>query len=124
MINYVLNYKFQNYEIASDFLKILTKKYQENHMEIRNNIPYFAFAARDLAGVEDNIKAMLDQIDINDSDYVALYYIREENPEKIKRLMLLGSASLAEDNLTVISSAEHENLLNDLFNIDFIKLRF
>ena len=93
-------------------------------MEIRNNIPYFAFAARDLAGVEDNIKAMLDQIDINDSDYVALYYIREENPEKIKRLMLLGSASLAEDNLTVISSAEHENLLNDLFNIDFIKLRF
>lgn len=124
MTNYILIFKIKEQRDAVNFIEAMKAEYPDNRLEIRHDIPYLAFAARDLPEVEENVVTMIKDIGIANTDYVALYYVKEEDPDKIKRLMILGPSDLAEQDLTAISTAEHENLLSDMLDIDFMKLRF
>ncbi|HEY8400609.1 MAG TPA: hypothetical protein VIK89_05070 [Cytophagaceae bacterium] len=126
MTNYVLIYRFADKNAEEEFQQKLIKDYPDHQLHVRHGIPYFGFASRQLPAVEDRVKAIIDEINVvtTDKDYVALYYIREEEPDKIMRSMILGPSDLSESDLTKISSVEHENLLNDLFDIEYMKLRF
>ena len=124
MTNYILIYKIADRPNALNFIRDLKGTYPDNRLEVRHDIPYFAFAAKNLPEVEENVVSIIKNVGVANTDYVALYYIKEEEPEKIKRLMILGPSDIAEQNMTNISSAEHENLLSDMFDIDFMKLRF
>lgn len=124
MQNYILVYKIEDQKDAKYFEDTLVQEYQEYRKEVRHDIPYLAFTARGLPDVEESINSIIDDINLGESDYVSLYYVKDEETEKVKRLMVRGPADRAEQHLQAISSAEHENLLEDLFDLDFLKMRF
>ena len=123
MTNFVLTYKIEDKDEASDFIDFLRSEYPYNKLEIRHNIRYFAFAASDITSVEEDISTTIKEYDTSNSDYVALYYVKDENTPKIKKLMVYGTADLAEQDLKSISATEHENLLNDMLEIDFMAIK-
>lgn len=124
MTNYVLLYRLEDQKEALHFIQSLKQQFPDHRLVARHGIPYFAFAARELPDVKESVTSFLKELTVTDTDYVAIYYLKNEETQKIKRLMVLGPSDLAEDDLTSISSAEHENLLSDLLDIDFMKLRF
>lgn len=124
MKNYILVYKIEDPKEAMYFEDTVMQEYHDHKKEVRHDIPYLAIAARDLPDVEESVNSIIDEITLGASDYVSLYYVKDEETEKIKRLMVRGPAERSEQHLKAISSAEHENLLEDLFDIDFVKMRF
>lgn len=123
MTNFVLTYKIEDRNEASDFIDFLRREYPYNKLEIRHNIRYFAFAAHDITSVEEDISTTIKEYDTSNSDYIALFYVKNESNPKIKKLMIYGPADLAEQDLNNISSTEHENLLNDMLDIDFMAMK-
>ncbi|UII31760.1 hypothetical protein LVD17_26075 [Fulvivirga ulvae] len=123
MTNFVLTYKIEDKDEASDFIDFLRSEYPYNKLEIRHNIRYFAFTASDLTSVEEDVSTTIKEYNTSISDYVALYYVKDESSPKIKKLMIYGSADRAEQDLKAISSTEHESLLNDMLDIDFMAIK-
>lgn len=123
MTNFVLTYNIADRDEASDFIDFLRSEYPYNKLEIRHNIRYFAFAASDITSVEEDVSTTIKEYNTSNSDYVALYYVKEESNPKIKKLMVYGSADKAEQDLKAVSSTEHENLLNDMLDIDFMAIK-
>ena len=120
MKNYVIVYAISDQSSEKLFLEELHKKFPRNKIQEENDFLYFGFAERDLPGVQDALQETMDKLTLDVDDYIALYYLREEEPDEINRLMIFGTASTAEDDLKTLVRTTHERILADLLEFDFI----
>lgn len=123
MENYVLFYHFDSKEAMGNFKKEIVKAFPLNMEESTEPVTYFAFAARELPAIQDKVNTIIDIMSVGDEDFVALYYMKEEDPDVIKRLMLLGPSGYIENELEKrnLVPKVHVQTLTALLKYDFIK---
>jgi hypothetical protein len=121
MENYVLLYYFDDAASTARFEEAISKEFRRHQIEKRDNLKYFGFADREEPGVVDKLNAILRRIGIGTKDYVALYYSRKEDRDKIKRGMLVGHDELVETKINKISFDSYRNNLTNLLNFDYVK---
>lgn len=121
MNNYVIIPHIINEDDATYFEEEIKDRFPRHKKEQTDKITYFGFAARERAGVEDQLREILHNIGIGTDDYVALYYTKDENPDKIMRVMMLGHDENIEQDLKSIKPEDHIDTLSRLFNYDFVK---
>lgn len=121
MRNYVLIYKLSNEASEKELLRQLKVKFPRNRSLKENSFNYFSFAEREIPGVHDALQETMDALSLQEPDYLALYYTREEEPDEINRLMVFGTSNLIENDLKNISQTIHERVLGELLEFDFIK---
>lgn len=121
MRNYVLMHHLSNEDTERNFLNELKKKFPKSRMVNESGFRYFSFAERNLPGVHDALQESMDGMTFEDTDYIALFYTREEEPDIINRLMIFGRDNRVDNELKRISRTTHENILTDLLEFDFIK---
>jgi hypothetical protein len=112
----IITYHISNKESEEKLIKHLEKKFHRNR-SYEDKPKYFAFAGRDLSAIYDTLKEIMDHLRLKDTDYIALYYTREEEPDEIKRLMIFGKSYLLEKELNNVN----ERIVTDLLEIDFIR---
>jgi hypothetical protein len=120
MKNYVIIYAISDQNSMQLFLENLKRKFSRNKIQEGNNRLYFGFAERDLPGVKGVLQESMDMLVLDEDDYIALYYTREEEPDEINRLMIFGTSQNVETDLKKIPINVHENTLTDLLEFDFI----
>jgi hypothetical protein len=123
MENYIVTYNFSDSDQNKRFVEEIAEKYPQNQQRNLDSIKYFGFPARHSQSVEDELESILHRFGIGSSDYVALYYTREKDPDAIKRVMILGHDEYLEEKLKNISNEVHQNNLIDLMNYDFVDER-
>lgn len=121
MTNYIIISHLTSSEDAAFFDKEIKSRFTRHKEENTDEIRYLGFAARNRADVEDQIQEILHNIGIGSEDYVALYYAKEENPDKITRAMILGHDELIETAIQKIKPEDHVDTLSRLLNFDFVK---
>lgn len=121
MNNYVIIPHIINEDDATYFEEEIRDRFPRYKKEQTDKITYFGFAARERADVEDQLREILHNIGIGTNDYVALYYTKDENPDKIMRVMMLGHDENIEQDLKIIKPEDHIDTLSRLFNYDFVK---
>ena len=123
MKNYVLIYNLENEDAQKVFREEFVKRYPHFQTEYNNNIIYYGFAARELPEVHDNLHDILQRLQIGQNDYVAIFYKRKDEPDVLKREMMLGSASLIESKTDKIPAEVFEGTVNRLLSLNFVKLK-
>jgi len=103
--------------------KELQNKFPRNNTFIEAGLRYFSFAARELPGVQDDLQVIMDRLTLSEPDYIALFYTREEEPDIINRLMIFGTSNQIDTVLKKVSNTIHTNVLSDLMEIDFVKMK-
>lgn len=121
MTNYIIISHLTSRDDAALFDKEIKSRFPRHKEENTDEIRYFGFAARNRADVEDQLQEILHNIGIGNEDYVALYYAKEENPDKITRVMVLGHDELIETDIQKIKPEDHVDTLSRLLNFDFVK---
>ncbi len=120
MNNFVILYRFRSQESGNVFLESIEKIFPRHLIYKLGGIEYFLLSAKMIAEVQDKVNDIFDVLDIRDDDYVAIFYTREEEPDDIKRLMMLGHAELIDEDLknggTVLTRT-----LSELLEYDFTK---
>ncbi|MBO9700500.1 MAG: hypothetical protein J7604_09855 [Sporocytophaga sp.] len=120
MNNFVIIYRFRSPESGNVFLESIEKTFPRHLNYNFGGIQYFLLSSKLIAEVQDKINDIFDNLDIRDDDYVAIYYSREEDPDDIKRLMMLGHADLIDEDLknggTIL-----DRTLSELLEYDFNK---
>lgn len=123
MDNYVLLYHFEDKDSEKHFEERVNNEFSRHRVEENDGFKYFGFAARQEPEVVDKINSILDPLApaIGTKDYVALYFSREGDPDKIKREMVLGHDSLVETKVERVSFDSHRNSLTRLLDHDFTR---
>jgi hypothetical protein len=123
MNNCVLLYHFEDQDSEKHFEKSINGEFWRHRVEENDGFKYFGFAAREEPAVVDKIGGILDPLApaIGTKDYVALYFSRDEDPDKIKREMVLGHDSLIETKVEDVSFDSHRNSLTRLLDFDYVK---
>ncbi|WP_017730846.1 hypothetical protein [Nafulsella turpanensis] len=123
MENYVLLYHFEDNKAENAFRKKVEDEFWRHQTEENQDFKYLGFAGRAEPEVVDKLNGMMHHIDYTTKDYVALYHSREEEPDKIKRQMLLGHDELVENKVEDgdFSFDAHRNSLTKLLNFDYVK---
>ena len=121
MRNYVLIYNLLNKQSENDFINQIKIKFPKHKSVKENNLNYFSFAGYKLPSVKDTLQMIMDSLSLEEPDYIALFYTREEEPDIINRLMIFGTSNIVENDLKKISQTIHERVLGELLDIDFIK---
>jgi hypothetical protein len=116
MRTYVLICNISDKKSEKEFLGHLENKFLKHKFSTKNNIQYFAFAAKELAAIQDTLQNTLDRLNLTDADYIALYYTREEEPDEIKRLMIFGKWYQSEKDLSRLN----EDTIAELLEFDFV----
>lgn len=117
----MLIYNLSNESSEKELLRQLKTKFTKHKTASENDIKYFNFAERKLPGVQDAIQEIMDGLTLNDSDYIALFYTREEEPDVINRLMVFGTSNLIDNDLKNISQTNQDRILGELLEYDFLK---
>lgn len=123
MEGYVLLYHFEDKGAVEYFEGEINKTFWRNRTEESNGFKYFGFTDREAPGVVDKLNEIVDQMGIGTKDYVALYYSRKEDPERIKQQMIIGHDDLVETKVQDISFDAHRNSLTKLLNFDYLKVQ-
>jgi hypothetical protein len=121
MKNYVLLYHFEDQGTANRFENQINQEFRRHQVEENGEFRYFGFADREEPGVVDKLNTILNPMGMGMKDYVALYHSKDENPDKIKRTMLLGHDSLVETKVENMSFDAHRNSLTKLLDFDYVK---
>lgn len=121
MTNYVIIPHIVNDQDADYFEEEIKSRFPRHKKEQTGEIKYFGFAARERAEVEDQLQEILHHIGIGTDDYVALYYSRNEDPDKIVQAMILGHDQKIEHDLERTNPEDHVDTLSRLLNYDFVK---
>lgn len=121
MENYVLLYHFEDEGTANRFENQINQEFRRHQVEENGEFRYFGFADREEPGVVDKLNTILNPMGMGMKDYVALYHSKDENPDKIKRTMLLGHDSLVETKVENMSFDAHRNSLTKLLDFDYAK---
>lgn len=121
MNNYVLLYHFEDKPTEDRFENEINNEFRRHRVEENGEFKYFGFAAREEPGVVDKLNTILNPMGMGMKDYVALYHSKEENPDKIKRTMLMGHDSLVETKVGNMSFDAHRNSLTKLLDFDYVK---
>jgi hypothetical protein len=119
MTNYIIISHFDNEQDQESFEKKVKENFSRYHEEQNDELRYLALSSRNQAGVEDKIKEILNEFGIGSEEYVALYYSKPENPDEIKRAMLLGHDTLIESDIQQIKPEDHIDTLSRLLNHEF-----
>lgn len=112
-------YHFEDKDSVDFFENAIQKEFRRHEIEENDGFKYFGFADKRDPGVVGKLNTILNNIGIGTKDFAALYYSREEDPEKIKRVMLVGHDSLVDSRVKDISFDSHRNSLTKLLNFDF-----
>ncbi len=121
MDNYVLLYNFEDNGSEKFFEKEINENFARHKTEESSGFKYFGFADREEPGVVDKLNTILNRVGIGTEDYVALYHSREDDPDQIKRTMLIGHDDLVETKVEKISFDNHRNSLTKLLDFDYVK---
>lgn len=122
MNNYVLIYHFEDRESEKHFEEKIRQLFWRHKVERSEDTAYFGFTGREEPGVVDQIKSVTDRIGIGTTDFVALYFSRqEEDPAKITQQMILGPDDLVESFIKTDSADAHVNTLTRLLDFDYVK---
>jgi hypothetical protein len=121
MENYVLLYHFEDQGTANRFENQINQEFRRHQVEENGEFRYFGFADKEEPGVVDKLNTILNPMGMGMKDYVALYHSKDENPDKIKRTMLLGHDSLVETKVENMSFDAHRNSLTKLLDFDYVK---
>lgn len=84
-----------------------------------DSLQYFGFAGREQPEVVDKLNTILNRFGIGTKDFVALFYARKEDPDTIKRLMLIGHDNLVETKVKNVSTDAHRNSLTKLLTFNY-----
>lgn len=120
MNNFVILYRFRSQESGNVFLESIEKIFPRHLIYKLGGIEYFLLIAKMIAEVQDKVNDIFDILDIRDDDYVAIYYTREEEPDDIKRLMMLGHSELIDEDLKN-GGTVFTRTLSELLEYDFTK---
>jgi hypothetical protein len=121
MTNFIIISHFDNPQDQETFDKKVKEAFPRHTESQTDEIRYIGFAAKNQAGVEDQIRTMLDGYGIGTEEYVALYYSRPSDPDEIQRVMLLGHDDLLESDIQSIRPEDHVDTLSRLLNFDYVK---
>ena len=121
MENYVLLYHFDDNGTQEFFENKINDEFWRHRVEENGEFRYFGFADREEPGVVDKLNTILNRVGIGTKDYVALYHSREEDPDQIKRTMLIGHDDLVETDVENMSFDAHRNSLTKLLDFDYVK---
>jgi hypothetical protein len=122
MEQYVLLYHFEDQESEKHFAEKIRQHFGRHKVERNGETTYFGFTGQEEPGVVGQIKSSIDTLGIGTSDYVALYFSKQEaGPEKITQKMLLGSDDLVESNIRTVSAAAHVDTLTRLLDFDYVE---
>jgi len=122
MNNFVMIYHLEDENANDLFMGKIIKKYPHYQAQKHEHLLYICFEEKNIAKVNDEIHYMLQKLNINQSDYVAIYYRREENDD-IKQYMVLGSDSLIEGQTNKISGDMHTRTIDELLGVNFMKIK-
>ena len=123
MKNFVLIYDLKEEEAQDQFRKEFVKKYPHFETEYNNNMIYYGFSAREVPEVQDNLHEILQKLKIGQDDYIAVFYKRKEEPDVLKREMIIGSSSLIETKTNKIPAEVFNGTINDLLAVKFDKVK-
>jgi len=121
MNNFIIISYFEKQDNQESLESAIKDEFPRHLEEQNEGLRYLAFAGKNQAAVEDFIKETLDQFNIGTEEYVALYYSREEDANKIQRAMLLGHDDLIEDKIKKVKPEDHIDTLSRLLDFDFVK---
>lgn len=120
MRNYVLMYNISNKQSENAFINQLKIKFPKYKSIEENNFNYFSFAGNKLPAVKDTLQLIMDILSLEGSDYIALFYTREEEPDNINRLMIFGPSNSMDRDFKKISQTIHERVLGEMLEINFV----
>ncbi|MFP4094048.1 MAG: hypothetical protein ACLFUB_06160 [Cyclobacteriaceae bacterium] len=121
MTNFIIISYFEDEQDQASFEQKIKDTFPRHTEEQTDEIRYIGFASKNQAGVEDNIKTMLNDYGIGTKEYVALYFSRPSDPDEIQRTMLLGHSDLIETDIQNIKPEDHVDTLSRLLNFDYVK---
>jgi hypothetical protein len=123
MKNYVLICNIAEKNSEANLLNKVEELFPRHRRVVENEITFVSFATRQLPEVMDKIRGILDGLNMQDNDYVAIYYTRKEEPDLVNRVLLVGTESHVENDINNhMSSTVFENIIMDLFDFDFSKV--
>lgn len=125
MKNFVIIYRFTDTNARKSFRKMIEDQYDRLKAVKNEEFTYYCIAARQMPEVEDAINTFIEHLAvdyrIDNGDYVAVYYSRDEDPDNIKRVMVFGTDEYVENDIKKYYSTTHENIIIDLLNTDLLK---
>lgn len=129
MNNYALLYYFDDNQKTQDFEKGIEKEFARHKWIEDGGFKYFGFADTAEPGVVDKLNTILTSMGMGregyfgKTDYVALYFSREKDPDNIKRQLLIGTEDMVDKNAQGMASDAHRNAIQNILEYDFIKMQ-
>ena len=129
MTSYVLLYHFGEEKNKKQFEQGILKLFPRHKKEVDNNFEYFGFAAEAESGVEGKIDGILNSMGYGShgyfgkTEYVALYFSREADPDNIKRKLLVGTEDMVNKNAESMPGDAHRDTIQNLLEFDYRKIQ-
>jgi len=127
MNNFVLLYHFDDKAREQQFEESITKEFPRHKMEVDGTYKYFGFAERAEPGAVDKLSTILTSMGIGrdeyfgKTDYVALYFSREKDPDNIKRQLLIGTADMVDQGAETTATDAHRSAVQNLLAFNYAK---
>lgn len=125
MKNYVVMFRLINRDTDNAFRRGIQLSFPDFTIEKVENYEFIAFRSRQLPAVVDKIDSLIEDLTLSSKDFIALFYRKEDEPDVIKRLMLVGPSRFVEnENQKLhISQSAMDLILTDLLNFRFELIR-
>lgn len=129
MDNYVLLYYFDDQQKTQDFEKGIEKEFTRHKWVEDGGYKYFGFAEREEPGVVDKLNTILTSMGMGregyfgKTDYVALYFSREKDPDNIKRQLLIGTEDMVDKDAQGMTTDAHRNAIQNLLESDLARVQ-
>ncbi|MDX5421206.1 MAG: hypothetical protein LPK07_13495 [Hymenobacteraceae bacterium] len=128
MNNFVLLYHFDDQEREKHFEESIKKEFERHRVEVDSKYKYFGFAERAEPAAVDKLNAILTSMGMGrdeyfgKTDYVALYFSRDKDPDNIKRQLLIGTADMVDQGAETMATDAHRNAVQNLLGVDYTKM--
>lgn len=129
MTNYVVLYYFEDEQNKKQFEKGVLELFPRHKVEIDNNFEYIGFAAEAEPGVEGKLDGILNSMGygahgyFGKTEYVALYFSRDADPDNIKRKLLIGTEEMVDKDAEGMSGDAHRDTIQNLLTFDYTKIQ-
>lgn len=129
MTNYVLLYYFEDEQKKKQFEEGVLQLFPRHKLEDDNNFRYIGFAGEAEPGVEGKLDGILNSMGygahgyFGKTEYVALYFSREADPDNIKRKLLIGTEEMVDTDAEKMSADAHRDVIHSLLEFDYRKIQ-
>lgn len=125
MKNFVLQYSFADINGRDLFIDHVKKEFAYHKKESNEEFTYYLVASDNLPSVVYAANMVIQRIknlnQLNDGDFVAIYFIDEVEPDLLKRELAFGTENDLEDKVKESYAPLQDRLIFDLLAYNFFK---